>query len=172
MIQRLQSLLLLLAAIANVVVLFVVLGDVSDNNSMEGGTAVLRGAKINVSAFNESEMKWIARDITISENPLLLAHVLLVVASSLILFASIFLYSNRMRQAMVVTVGLVSVLLQIVVMVLLFQQLPDLLAEPTLETHHVGFWMIIPVVVVLLAFFARKRIQKDEKLVRDMDRIR
>lgn len=172
MIQRIQSVLLFLAAAINVVVLFVVLGDVSNTSSMEGGKAVLYGNKIEVSGFNEETMQWTDKVVPMAESPLLMGHMALVLLGSSVLLVAIFLYSNRQRQAMIVTFGIVLVLLQIVAMILLFQTLPDLITEPDPETHNLGIWMILPVLAVLLAFFARKRIQKDERMVRDMDRIR
>lgn len=172
MIQRIQSILLFLAAAVNVVVLFVVLGDVSNTSTMEGGKAVLYGNRIEVSGFNEMAMEWTDKVIPMSEKPLLIAHMALVLLGSAVLLVSIFLFGNRGRQAMVVTFGIVLVLLQVVVMILLFQTLPELITEPDPETHNLGAWMILPVVSVLLAFFARKRIQRDERMVRDMDRIR
>ena len=54
--------------------------------------------------------------------------------------------------------------------VLLFLGLPVVFSF--LVINVLGAWMILPVLSVLLAFFARKRIQRDERMVRDMDRIR
>ena len=82
----------------------------------------------------------------------------LTLCLAVISFCNIFLYKNRVRQA---RVCLGVMLAGIVYYIFLAIRQPQL-----------GWYSALPMVAVLLLFLARKRIVKDEKLVRSLDRIR
>ena len=82
----------------------------------------------------------------------------LTLCLAVISLCNIFLYKNRVRQA---RVCLGVMLAGIAYYIFLAIRQPQL-----------GWYSALPMVAVLLLFLARKRIVKDEKLVRSLDRIR
>ena len=103
----------------------------------------------------------------------LLTLVVLVIAIAL---TSIFLYGNRTRQVRVVAVGF---LLNVVYIFLVFIWAADAFLKPIKQsfansewvtTYSVATWA--PVVSCILLFLAQNAIKRDEKKVRDADRIR
>ena len=82
----------------------------------------------------------------------------LTLCLAVIALLDIFLYKNRVMQA---RVCLGVMLAGIVYYIFLAIRQPQL-----------GWYSALPMVAVLLLFLARKRIVKDEKLVRSLDRIR
>lgn len=103
----------------------------------------------------------------------LFALAVIVIAIAL---ASIFLYSNRTLQVRVVAVGF---LLNVVYVFLVFIWAVDAFMKPIkqafadydwMTTYSVATWA--PVASVVLLFMAQNAIKRDEKKVRDADRIR
>ena len=103
----------------------------------------------------------------------LFALVVLVIAIALV---SIFLYGNRMLQVRVVAVGF---LLNVVYIFLVFIWAVDAFFKPIKQayanyewatTYSVATWA--PVASAILFFLAQNAIKRDEKKVRDADRIR
>ena len=100
----------------------------------------------------------------------------LVVVVIAIAVVSIFLYSNRIRQVRVVAVGF---LLNVIYIFLVFIWAADAFLKPIKQafsnyewttTYSVATWA--PVVSVILLFLAQNAIKRDEKKVREADRIR
>ena len=172
MIQRIQTIFLLLAALANPVVLFLPLGAASNRESMEGLTIELTGSTIHMSGVDEEAAEIVDKTLTFSDNTMLMVHVVLVVLVSLYFLVLIFLYQDRGRQIRLAYVGIVLVMVQIIIGVLLFMQLPEMSGGGENIGHDVGFGLFVPVVTLLLGYVAIRRIQKDERMVRDMNRIR
>lgn len=103
----------------------------------------------------------------------LMALVVVVIAIAVV---SIFLYSNRIRQVRVVAVGF---LLNVIYIFLVFIWAADAFLKPIKQafsnyewttTYSVATWA--PVVSVILLFLAQNAIKRDEKKVREADRIR
>jgi|GEM_PF-548279 len=172
MIQRIQTLFFVLAAAANLAVLFLPLGAASNNDSMEGVTVELTGMNIHMTGLDEASADFVEKDLGFSENTMVMVHVLLVVLVSLYLLGMIFLYSNRPRQIKMSYVGVLLIMAQILVAVLLFMNLPELAGNPQDLRHDVGYGIFVPAVALLLTWLAIRRIQKDERLVRDSNRLR
>ena len=93
-----------------------------------------------------------------------------------IALASVFLYANRTRQVRVVAVGF---LLNVVYVFLVFIWAVDAFLKPLKQsfsdhdwavTYSVATWA--PVASAVLLFLAQNAIKRDEKKVRDADRIR
>jgi len=103
----------------------------------------------------------------------LFALVVLVIGISLV---SVFLYANRTLQVRVVAVGF---LLNVVYVFLVFVWAADAFLKPIKQafsnyewttTYSVATWA--PVASVILLFLAQNAIKRDEKKVREADRIR
>ena len=158
MIQRIQSLLLLLAAILNAATLFLPLWSYGQGESREilsgMGVATTDGAQ--ASSFMDQTF-----------------HLILfagVIAVSLYLLSTIFFYKDRKRQIKLVTFGIVLLMLLIVGIVLVSMQGPYLLAGEVKSIAQYGF--AAPILALILTWIARKRIHADEQLVRSVDRFR
>ena len=100
----------------------------------------------------------------------------LVVAVIAIAIASIFLYANRIRQVRVVAVGF---LLNVVYVFLVFIWAVDAFMKPIKQAFADYDWTVVysvatwaPVVSALFLFLAQNAIKRDEKKVRDSDRLR
>lgn len=173
MIQRIQSLFLVLAASLNLLVLFFPMGAASNTSSMEGNTITMHGSYLAQQGFDEEAFAFVDKTIGFSDNTLVMVHTLLAGLVSLYLLILIFLYQDRQRQAKLGYVGIGMLMIQIVVAALLFMKLPELVgATEAGDPHDVQYGFAFPVVALIFTWLAIRRIQKDERLVRDMDRIR
>lgn len=172
MIQRLQTIFFVLAVAANVAVLFLPLGAASNNDSMEGVTVELTGMSIHKTGLDEATASFVEENIGFSDDTLLMVHVLLVFLVSAYLFGMIFLYKNRSQQIKMSMVGVVLLMGQILVGVMLFMNLPEMAGNPQDLRHDVGYGIFVPALALLFTWLAIRRIQKDEKLIRDSNRLR
>lgn len=171
MLQRIQSVFLLLALIANVSSLFLPQWQFRDGDETEWigllevtTVAPARGAlQVQETQFFEHAAK-----------EELIPHVAalsLTGLSSLLLLIVIFMFRKRIRQARTAYWTSILILLQVGVLAYLVWQGPltiaagleDLLPQPALG---------LPFLAVILTWIAASRIRADEKLVRSVDRIR
>ncbi len=84
--------------------------------------------------------------------------------SALVSIVTIFLYEKRKLQATLCLVNMLLLVLWYVVLAVLPQSLGG--------TMHLEWPAVLPAICIVLIFMARKGIQADEKLVRSLDRIR
>jgi Domain of unknown function (DUF4293) len=172
MIQRIQTIFLLLAALANLPMLFLKLADASSNATMESASIAFYGMRFQTNYVDTNSMKLVDESLGFNGNGFLMAHAALIVLSSLVLLAAIFLYKNRPLQIKVTYTGLILVMAQMALSFKIFMDLPKIVESVEGDPHDFGFWIFLPVAVILLAYLAARRINKDEKLVQSMDRIR
>lgn len=143
MIQRIQSLFLLLASIATF---------------LEFVFPFFKGKQSTTGFFADSSY-------TVQDHPVLLG---LTIAAGALALLTIFLYKNRqLQQKMVYLTMLLSVALLAVTFILGFQDTPDLLNNASI---FVGTFL--PIVAIILLGISLKGINKDDKLVKSMDRLR
>ena len=168
MIQRIQSLLLAAAIVINLGVLFLPLWQFENGTSSE----VITGLRVQAhdgetatnSAFNFTDSAHSGRWI----------HVLffgMTIAVCALLAVVIFLFSDRMKQIKWAYAGMILLMLEILALVLLTLKGPYLIPGSS-EQAAVQFGFAMPVIAILLVWFAIKRVQADEDLVRSVDRIR
>lgn len=176
MIQRIQSLLLVLAACAIVLMFMFPIATYHGDSFM--GNAV--SAKLNL--MPESNPDMMAQiegctDVVVDQSGLIHIWPLTILAAviGIIAVVSIFLYKNRIVQMRVVAVGF---LLNVIYIFLVFfwavdkfdTVVHDLLQTDLSMTYSVGTWA--PVASVVLLFFAQRAIKSDEAKVRAADRLR
>lgn len=176
MIQRIQTVFLILAVGLNVTVLFLPLGAAFDTDQQDA-TVELNGSSIHQEGFNSEDPfgpdgGFIDKTLGPGDNTMLLVHVILVVLVSVFLLGVIFLYNNRPRQMKLAYAGIVMIMIQVVVAALLFMQLPDMLGDSQEFRHDIAFGFFFPVGAILLTLLAARRIRKDENLIRNSDRLR
>ncbi|MEM7036875.1 MAG: DUF4293 family protein [Bacteroidota bacterium] len=176
MIQRLQSLLLLLAAVANFTLLFMPIWMVS-NPDQDSGDDIHVVAYPSGVEYNASHMSidnpFEQKKISYSENIFLTIHFFLTISLSVFLLAIIFLYINRQRQISLTQAGLVFLLVQFLMLIPLRSYLEEMAGTPGADYQSLPqYGLGLPLLALLLTWWASKRIKKDERMVRDMDRIR
>ncbi|MBP1640928.1 MAG: hypothetical protein H6Q17_2511 [Bacteroidetes bacterium] len=154
MIQRIQSVYLLVVTILSVIVLFSPVSFITTSAtifdlSYKGFTATppLDALHINTYPLN-----------------------LIAILIPLVAFVSIFLYKKRKLQVRLSIINFVLIDVYYVVM-LAFMWLADMrLGLPSRWGYHLA--ASLPAINMVLTFLAIRGIQKDEKLVRSLDRLR
>lgn len=143
MIQRIQSIYLLLTTVLSGVIIFVFnLWKTSTNNIYV------------VDLFNEEELS-------------LKVIPVMFFLTSILAFVTIFLYKNRKLQFVI---GRIIILINLFLLGLLIYLSLNLSGEAAVSEKGIG--MFIPVLAILLIVLANKAIKKDEDLVKSVDRLR
>ncbi|WP_439127544.1 DUF4293 domain-containing protein [Polaribacter sp.] len=143
MIQRIQSIYLLLAS-------------------------AISGALIFVFNLWKSISKDIfAIDLLNRESYLLKTIPVLFLVSAILAFVAIFLFKNRKLQFVI---GRLAILVNLILLGLLIYVSLTLPGEVSISEKGIG--MFIPIVAILLIVLANKAIKKDEDLVKSVDRLR
>ena len=143
MIQRIQSIYLLVA------------------------TAVSGGLIFVFNLWNNLKEEIFAIDLFARESLLLKIIPLLFLLSAIVSFSSIFLFKNRKLQFVV---GRLVILINLFLLGLLIYVSLTLPGEVSISEKGIG--MFLPILVVLLIVLANKAIKKDEDLVKSVDRLR
>ncbi len=143
MIQRIQTIYLILAAIVAGGLIFVFnIWTVSDNT-----------------LFAQDFMQVV--DVKQKAIPVLF------ILSSLISLITVFQFKNRKLQFVL---GRVVILINLLLLGLLIYLMLTLSGEASVSEKGIG--MFLPIIVILLTVFANKAIKKDEDLVKSVDRLR
>ena len=156
MIQRIQSVFLLVAAIVTVILLFIPIGDIYTAE-----------AQYTFTCFNVH-----LPDGKVVMSTLYIA--LILIASACISLYAIFKYKDRMKQTRVVSLNMLVFLIAIMMMIWLFPdfmfQRKGLMQEG--DIFRFNYWIMIFVIPPVCMFLANRFIRKDERLVRSADRLR
>ena len=146
MIQRIQTLFLLIAGLATGSVFLLPFGVSS---------TVLSGSKLFADqTFNVADSQLLG---------------FLAALTTTILVLNIFLFKKRKRQALLSIVGaILSVALVAMVAFIWYEDLGSILGAGT----QAGIGLFMPLVAFVLSLLARRSINKDEALIRSMDRLR
>tara|TARA_Y100000034_G_scaffold111271_1_gene144128 strand:- start:17370 stop:17741 length:372 start_codon:yes stop_codon:yes gene_type:complete len=91
----------------------------------------------------------------------------LFIASALVALFAIFKFQNRKLQ---ITLGRIVILINLILLGLLVYLLLTLSGEAAVSKKDIG--MFLPIVAMLFVLLANKAIQKDEDLVKSVDRLR
>ena len=149
MIQRIQTIFLVLAVAANLSIFGLPFAEVNE--------------KISNSTLFTNDMIYNFQDNIV----LLIAYAL----SGLLALVAIFLFKNRKQQMLVTRLAAVATIISIVLTVVFFWQDYQTIATNTAVDDGIGAYT--PIVGVILLFLANFYIGKDEKLVRSSyDRLR
>ena len=161
MIQRIQSLFFLFAAILTLGLLFIPFWSFTDGSSTQN----LQALSIEVSGTTSTPTL-----IPFSEHILHTVFFGLSLLIPILLLVTIFLFGNRPRQVRIAYLALFLTLIEIVVMIFFSRQGPfeDLAAGEGV----VQLGLALPMVSLVLIWLGIKRVQADEELVRSVDRIR
>lgn len=143
MIQRIQSIYLLLTTIVSGVLIFI------------------------FNLWIVSEKKIFIVDLFSEELTLLKLIPIAFFASSLLAFVTIFLFKNRQLQFVL---GRLNILINLFLLVLLIYLSQTISGEASVSEKGIG--MFLPILAILLLVLANKAIKKDEDLVKSVDRLR
>lgn len=157
MIQRVQSLFLLVAAVTAIVVLFIPIGNIIDSTGF---------CLYQYDAFSlKKEGVGVLSTLYIA---------LLWGVSAILSLVTIFMYKNRPRQVMMNGINMLVMLAALVSMLyiypnLVFEKKQFVTSTTMLEFNHLVLISLVPAVSLYLA---NMFIKKDEKKVRAADRLR
>ena len=154
MIQRIQSIFLLLAALAMGALFTKPMSFIS----IFGQTEALEAAPQSMLADGVFDVQ---------DHIILLV---LVALAAILFLAGIFLFNNRPLQLTITRIGLIGAILSLLLAGVFFYMDYQNMADGTLVT--VEFGVLGPVLAIIFAILALRFIGKDEKLVRSMDRLR
>jgi hypothetical protein len=143
MIQRIQTIYLLLASVVSGAMIFV------------------------FNLWNTLKEKIFALDLFTKEDTLLKLIPILFLLSAIISFVTIFLFNNRKLQFVI---GRIVILINLILLGLLIYLSLTLPGEASVSEKGVG--MFLPILAILLLVLANKAIKKDEDLVKSVDRLR
>lgn len=156
MIQRKQTLFLLVAVIASLLCFF-----------MPIGVILPKGMGGVVSLYN---LGFVDDNGTIIVSGTCLPLFILLAVSTALSLATIFLYKNRKLQLSLCATNLLFSVLWYIDYALLFF---DMVTVPEVEGNvEVKFAACLPLIAIIMVVLARKGVADDEKLVRAADRIR
>lgn len=152
MIQRIQSLWLFLASVALIAVLFLPVGMFKMQHGLYECTALKMTQ---------------AGDVPLLNLPVWFIGLLSILAG-LLSFLAIFLFKKRVKQIRLSWISLIVKVLLLAGMIGLFLYFKNML------NSWIGYGpaVLMPVLGIVLDFLAIKAIQKDEALVKSLDRIR
>lgn len=166
MIQRVQTIYLLIAAIVNGVSLLVpfwMFQNGSQTETIKGMEIIGSGSE---TAASQSFMAW-----ELTPTPLLAVFGGICIFASIWMIIDIFLFKNRKRQIQFAYFGVILLMIELLVMIYMTLEGPYTMSA-TLDEGMVQYGLAFPVVALILVWLAIRNIQKDEKLVRSVDRIR
>ncbi|MEN8776775.1 MAG: DUF4293 domain-containing protein [Polaribacter sp.] len=143
MIQRIQSVYLLLASVISGVLIFV------------------------FNLWTSISKDIFAIDLLNRESYLLKSIPVLFLVSAILAFVAIFLFKNRKLQFVI---GRLAILVNLILLGLLIYVSLTLPGEVSISEKGIG--MFIPIIAILLIVLANKAIKKDEDLVKSVDRLR
>lgn len=143
MIQRIQTVYLLLASIISGVLIFV------------------------FNLWKSIQKSVFALDLLNSESFLLKSIPILFLVSAILAFVAIFIFKNRKLQFVI---GRLTILINLILLGLLIYLSLTLPGEASVSEKGIG--MFIPILAILLVVLANKAIKKDEDLVKSVDRLR
>lgn len=155
MIQRIQSIFLLLAALA----MGALFAPELSFASVEGDTNTMKNAAQSMmddGLFN------------IYDHIIIFA---LVIVGTILVFANIFLFKNRKLQLTLNRIGMAAGILVILLTAIFFYQDYQMMDNGQYVVS-IDYGILAPVVFILFIVLASRNIKKDESLVRSMDRLR
>lgn len=145
MIQRIQSLWLLLAGLLNTGILFF---DLYRYNIVLDGLSITKSLKVS--------------DHYVS--------LVMVVLIALLPIVALFMFTNRKKQMGITVISMISCMLFISMTLWRVTGINKLVPPPSSGNYWIG--AVLPVIAILFLILALSGIKKDEKLVKSMDRLR
>lgn len=167
MLQRIQSLFLLLALLVNVAIILVPAWQFTQGKDLESITALGVAADFAEPATDQSRMFFEHTDST--KQIVHIAFFALLSLATIGLVVVILGFNDRMRQKRLAYAAILLIMLEIGALIGL-STLGPVFVQGNNASPALGF--ALPIVSIILIWLAIRRIQKDEDLVKSIDRIR
>jgi hypothetical protein len=179
MIQRIQTIFLFLAAALCVAFLFFPTWMVMNPDTGDGGSKTIvttpMGVLVETSAMS-LDNPFTNETLSFTSNTFLLLQFLVTAITVILLLATIFLYQNRPLQIKLAYGGIFLIMVTNLMMIPIRSWVEEMGGDATVAGdmyQSIPQWGLgAPLLALLLTWFAIKRIQRDEKLVKGMDRLR
>jgi Domain of unknown function (DUF4293) len=179
MIQRIQTILLFLASAACVAFLFAPTWWVQNNNDEDGSSISISTTPMKAlveSSAMSLDNPFTEKTLSFTENTFLLLQFGVTIGAAILLLVTIFLFSNRGLQIKLGYGALFLLMGVNILMIPIRNWIQDMAGQPSMvaDMYLSGpkWGLALPLLALLLTWWAVKRIQKDEKLVQGMDRLR
>ena len=164
MIQRIQSLFLLIAFIATVVVFFFPVASITEFTEVQSELLETDYYELSATGFEDPSPNSPPQLSAYTFLPIVIILIMLMI---LILY-TIFQYKNRMHQLKLVKMG---IFLNIILVAGIFLNYPKLFIDSLIEIEP-GLGTYFPLISLIFLVMAYRFILKDEKLVKSVDRLR
>jgi hypothetical protein len=155
MIQRIQSLYLLLALAVLLLIFFFPLSIYTDSNNF-----VYSLVHNGLAKYSNNEWVLVKSNFLSS---------IFLIPTCLIIILSIFLFNNRKRQIKLCWVSMITSILLFISFIIRYKLA---VGDLNITNSNYSWPVIMPVVSAILAYLALKAIKKDDDLVKSADRIR
>jgi hypothetical protein len=156
MLQRIQSLYLLVAMVSVLLLLFIPVAEVLDTDNQLFKIRIIGTFRITPDGAQLLSNYWWSLLV-------LMAVILFLVVTA------IFLYRKRILQ---MRFCILTILLSAGLIGLLFYHISYVFRNMSIMEHSYRITLVMPLVIIISAGLAFRAIQKDEELVRSIDRIR
>jgi len=151
MLQRIQSVFLFLSGILVALMLFFPF-------------IKFNSGQYSFSAFSVSQFE---NGVFVNVQSTILVGIFIIL-SSILSFVTIFMFKNRILQ---MRLTIINIIITICIYAsIAFYRL--VIFNFDIKTNEHTFWILMPIISIILTFMANRRIKKDEDLVRSVDRIR
>jgi hypothetical protein len=156
MIQRIQSIFLLLAAVSGVCAFFIPFWTY---------TGIGVDFTYSFGTMGVTHVSGNAQLLIVSTLPIIILLGLHVILD----FVSLFYYKNRSMQ---IRINTFNIFITLIVIGTVFLWVPYMIKESVLATEEWNYGLLFPVISFIFLLLANRFIKKDEKLVKAADRLR
>lgn len=164
MIQRIQTLFLLIAFLAIILLFFFPIADITEFTQIQSDTLETDYYELSATGFIDPSPNTIPQLSAYAFLPISIILIMLLI----LIGYTIFQYKNRMHQLKLVKMG---IFLNIILVAGIFLNYPKLFIDSQIEIEP-GPGTYFPLISLIFLVIAYRYILKDEKLVKSVDRLR
>ena len=164
MIQRIQTLFLIIAFIATILLFFFPIANITEYTQVQSEALETDYYEFNATGFNDPSPVSIPQLSSYTYFPLIIIIVMILV----LIVYTIFRYKNRLHQLKLVKM---SIFLNIILVAGIFLNYPKLFIDSQIDIEP-DLGVYFPLISLIFLVLAFRYILKDEKLVKSADRLR
>jgi len=164
MIQRIQTLFLLIAFIATTLLFFFPVASITEYTQVQSEVLETDYYELNATGFIDPSPASIPQLSSYTFVP----HIILILMELVLIAYTISRYKNRMHQLKLVKMG---IFLNIILVAGIFLNYPKLFVDSQIDIEP-GSGVYFPLISLIFLVLAYRYILKDEKLVKSVDRLR
>jgi len=164
MIQRIQTLFLIIAFIATVFLFFYPVASITEYTTVQSKALETDYYELYVTGFNDPSPD----SIPLLSRYVFIPLIIIIVMMLILIVYTIFRYKNRLHQLKLVKM---CIFLNIVMVAGIFLNYPKLFVDSRIDIEP-GMGAYFPLISLIFLVLANRFILKDEKLVKSVDRLR